>query len=115
MTVDFKKYPDNEPNKKGVSYLTITDMQGVYTYSITLFNNDSEWDTEYETVEAFVDVDPSSVYANSNWLSKMEYASERYIEAEKMIIKIIDMPWYMRIFCRSKLLRFLKSRKKYNF
>lgn len=30
-----------------------------------------------------------------NWLfSKMEATSIRYIEAEQMIIEIMDMPWY---------------------
>jgi len=54
--------------------------------------------------------------ADLNWLmSKMECTSERYMEAEKMIIEIIEMPWWKRPFCRRKLLRFLKSRSKYNF
>jgi len=35
--------------------------------------------------------------ADLNWLiSKMECTSERYMEAEKMIIEIIDMPWWKR-------------------
>jgi len=51
-----------------------------------------------------------------NWLmSKIECTSERYMEAEKKIIEIIDMPWYKRVFCGRTLLKFLKSRDKYNF
>jgi len=54
--------------------------------------------------------------ADLNWLmSKMECTSERYMEAEKKIIDIIDMPWYKRLFCGRTLLNFLKSRDKYNF
>jgi len=54
--------------------------------------------------------------ADLNWLmSKMECTSERYMEAERMIIEIIEMPWWKRLFCGRKLLRFLKSRDKYNF
>ena len=54
--------------------------------------------------------------ADLKWLmGKMECTSERYMEAEKMIIEIIEMPWWKRPFCRCKLLRFLKSRSKYNF
>jgi len=54
--------------------------------------------------------------ADLNWLmSKIEATSELYMEAEKMIIEIIAMPWWKRIFCGRKLLRFLNSRSKYNF
>ena len=54
--------------------------------------------------------------ADLNWLmNKMECTSERYMEAEKMIIEIINMGWWKRLFCKRKLIRFLKSRDKYNF
>jgi len=48
-------------------------------------------------------------------LSKTERCSERYIEAEQFIKKVLDMPWYKRLFCAGDILRFLKSRDKYNF
>lgn len=51
-----------------------------------------------------------------NWLTKkVEDCSERYIEAEKFIIEISQMKWYQRVFLMGKILRFLKSRSKYNF
>ena len=54
--------------------------------------------------------------ADLNWLmGKIECTSERYMEAEKMIIEILYMPWWKRLFCGRKLLRFLKSRSKYDF
>lgn len=54
--------------------------------------------------------------ADLSWhISKLEATSERYMEAEKMILEVIGMPWYKRLFCGRKLLRFLESRSKYNF
>lgn len=48
-------------------------------------------------------------------LNKTEKCSERYMEAEKFILELLEMRWYRRIFCFGKLLKFLKSRSKYNF
>lgn len=46
-------------------------------------------------------------------LNKMEELTERYIEAEKFIMKL---NWLERLFCSRKIRKFLKSRTiKYNF
>ena len=51
-----------------------------------------------------------------NWLiKKTEDCSERYMEAEKLILEIAEMKWYQRVFLWRKILRFLNSRSKYNF
>ena len=51
-----------------------------------------------------------------NWLmKKTEDGSERYMEAEKLILEIAEMKWYQRFFLWRKILRFLNSRSKYNF
>lgn len=50
-----------------------------------------------------------------NWLmDKAESNSDRYMEAEDMIIEVMDMSWHERLFCGKKLLNFLKSRGKFN-
>ena len=48
-------------------------------------------------------------------LSKYENASDRYMEAENCIFEIAEMPWYKRMFCVPKIIRFLDSRSKYKF
>ena len=54
--------------------------------------------------------------ADLSWLmNKIECTSERYMEAEQMILNFARMPWYKRLWCRRKLLKFLKTRDKYNF
>jgi len=46
-------------------------------------------------------------------LNKMEQLSERYIDAEKFIMKL---NWFERLFCSKKITKFLKSRAvKYDF
>ena len=46
-------------------------------------------------------------------LNKMEQLTERYIDAEKFIMKL---NWFERLFCSRKITKFLKSRTvKYNF
>lgn len=55
--------------------------------------------------------------AHLKWvMNRIESTTERYIEAEKMIIEIIDIPWWKRMFCRRKLIRFINNQlEKYNF
>ena len=54
--------------------------------------------------------------ADLNWLmKKTEDCSERYMEAEKLLLEIAEMKWYQRVFLWRKILRFLNSRSKYNF
>lgn len=51
-----------------------------------------------------------------NWLmKKTEDCSNRYMEAEQFLIEIAKMKWYQKFFLTMKILRFLNSRKKYNF
>ena len=46
-------------------------------------------------------------------LNKIEKLTERYIESEKFIM---ELNWFERIFCSTKITRFLKSRTdKYDF
>lgn len=51
-------------------------------------------------------------------LNKAETYLQRYIEAEKFILKLIDMPWYKQIYYRlfqmdEDILEFIRSRKKF--
>ena len=49
-----------------------------------------------------------------NWLmDKVEKSTDRYIDAEKLLLDILDMPWYKKIFSGKKILSFLKSRNKF--
>ena len=57
----FKKYPENEPNYNGVNYLTLIDVNGTISYSITYFNNDAEFDSDYGKVVAFAEIEPKLV------------------------------------------------------
>ncbi len=51
-----------------------------------------------------------------NWLmKKTEACSERYMEAETLLIELCKQPWYKRFFLRRKILTFLMSRSKYKF
>ena len=45
-------------------------------------------------------------------LNKIEQLTERYIDAENFIM---ELNWFERLFCSRKILKFLKSREKYNF
>jgi|GEM_PF-2267696 hypothetical protein len=55
--------------------------------------------------------------ADLNWLmNKTEKCSERYMEAETILLAIMRDPWYKRIFLRKKIAKFLMSRgAKYKF
>lgn len=51
-----------------------------------------------------------------NWLmKKIDKCSNRYMEAETLLLEIAGMKWYQRIFCVGKILNFIKSRRKYGF
>ena len=45
-------------------------------------------------------------------ISQIEQLTDRYIEAEKFLI---ELNWIERLFFSRKLLKFIDSRKKYNF
>ena len=63
-------------------------------------------------VETIRDMDKTKNVAEFS-LEKMEQLTERYIDAEKFIM---DLNWFERLFCSSKIKKFLKSRSdKYNF
>lgn len=50
------------------------------------------------------------------WLiNRMELTSNRYMEAENQLREILKMDWWELIFCKKKVLKFLESRKKYDF
>ena len=39
------------------------------------------------------------------WLIRRnQLLSDRYIDAEKMLIEIMEMPWWRRLFCGKKIL-----------
>lgn len=57
----FKKYPENEPNYNGVNYLTLVDVNGIISYTITYFNNDADFEPDYGNVVAFVEIEPKLV------------------------------------------------------
>lgn len=44
-----------------------------------------------------------------------EKTSERYIEAENLLLEIMCLKWYQRLFIRRKISEFFHSRNKYNF
>ena len=54
---------------------------------------------------------------NLDWLiTKTEQCSNRYIDAECFLIKLMEMPWYNRFLLRYKISVFLKSQlNKYKF
>lgn len=57
----FKKYPENEPNYNGVNYLTLVNIDGNISYSITYFTNDAMFEPDYGKVVAFSQLDPKVV------------------------------------------------------
>ena len=52
-----------------------------------------------------------------NWLmKKTEDCSERYMEDENFLLKLLEMNWFKRAFCSFGLiLKFMVSREKYKF
>lgn len=42
-------------------------------------------------------------------LNKYDNCSDRYIEAERFIMEIAEMPWYKRMFLTNKIIKFLES------
>lgn len=52
-----------------------------------------------------------------DWLmTRMEQTTKRYIEAEQLLDKLAEMPWYKRIFARNRINEFLEdTRWKYVF
>ena len=57
----FKKYPQNQPNYNGVNYLTLIDVNGIISYSITYLNNEAEFEPNYGNVVAFAEIEPNLV------------------------------------------------------
>lgn len=47
-------------------------------------------------------------------LNKAKEYMERYVLAEKFIFELMTLPWYKRIFISKIVLKYLKSRKKYD-
>lgn len=51
-----------------------------------------------------------------DWLLKhTEACANRYVEAETMLMNLLSMNWYQRLFSKRKIFHFLQSRNKYNF
>lgn len=49
-------------------------------------------------------------------IGKTEELTERYIDAEKLLLDIAHYPWYKRLFCRGEIMHFLRAQlHKYNF
>jgi hypothetical protein len=57
----FKKYPQEEPNFNGTNYLTITDNEGILSYSITYYNKEAEFEPKHGKVVAFTEKDPKFI------------------------------------------------------
>lgn len=57
----FKRYPEHEPNYKGVHFLTITEYNGSFSYSINLYDDDCEWQSRLGKVVAFTEVSPEKI------------------------------------------------------
>ena len=57
----FKKYANEEPNFNGTNYLTITDYDGILSYSITYYNEDDEFEPKFGKVVAFTEKDPKFI------------------------------------------------------
>lgn len=50
------------------------------------------------------------------WLiNRAEESTERYLEDEKFILELASLPWYKKAFSYWKIMKFIKSRQKYNF
>ena len=59
--------------------------------------------------------DYSSVSKNKDLvflIGLYENASDRYFEAEELLLQIAEMKWYQRIFCHKKIMIFLNSKTK---
>jgi hypothetical protein len=52
-----------------------------------------------------------------HWIfKKIEECSNRYIEAERFLLKIENMSWIKRILCKKEIRKYLKEcLKKYDF
>ncbi len=49
-------------------------------------------------------------------LNRYEKCSDRYMEAEKELLEILEMSFWKRLFLRTRVFKFLNSRiDKYNF
>ncbi len=48
-------------------------------------------------------------------LTQLELSQKRYIEAEKMIVHIMKLPWYKRIFISKRLIQFLETRPVFEY
>ncbi len=49
-------------------------------------------------------------------MNRYEKCSDRYLEAEKELLEILEMSFFKRLFLKMRILKFLDSRgKKYNF
>ena len=57
-------------------------------------------------------MEDSEKRAMESLFNKMRKCSKRYIEAEQFIL---NLNWFERLFCSGKILKFIKSRSKYNF
>jgi hypothetical protein len=54
--------------------------------------------------------------ANTGWLvDSLEARSQRYQEAEGLLLDLLGMPWYKRAFTFKRIFTFLKGRNKYKF
>ena len=60
----FKKYPDQQPSFKSNYYLTIINIDGLLSYSISYYNEDCEFDKLKGKVVAFTEVDPIDIFNN---------------------------------------------------
>jgi hypothetical protein len=69
-----------------------------------------------EQTAPFTDYSYIEKNKNLTWLlGKYENASDRYMEAEELLLQIAEMKWYQRLFCYKKIMLFLNSRSKYKF
>lgn len=51
-----------------------------------------------------------------DWLLvKAEQTTQRYVEAENILMAIAKEPWWKLLFVKNKILRFLASRTKFKF
>ncbi len=48
-------------------------------------------------------------------MNKTEQCSDRYMEAEKLLLSICQEPWWKLFFVKRKIFKFLMSRDKYKF
>lgn len=57
----FKKYPDNEPNYKGIHYMTFIEFNNEIVYGTTYFNDDCRFEPKRGKVVAFMDKSPKAI------------------------------------------------------